>query len=169
MDYIRRENGFTLIEVMVVIIIIGVLSAMAIPKLVSSTENARRKADVATGHQVKAALDRYEVENGTYPTDLKSDSDIEGTVSCPSLIPKYISQLDKTTTQQNVTGSGSKGFGVVEITAGNNSSGFTIPADESSKPTNTIMIYLFGTGLGAEVRVYDGSLEKVLWSSTNYE
>lgn len=166
MNYIKRENGFTLIEVLVVIIIIGVLGAIAIPKLASSTENAQRKADVATAHQVKAALDRYEVENGTYPTDLTGSG---GVVSSASLIPTYISKLDNTTTQQNVVAEGGgKGFGVVKIEAEDNDSlGFSIPDTEDTAPTNTIMIYLFGDGLGAEVRVYDGGLEKVLWTSAD--
>lgn len=169
-SYIKRENGFTLIEVLVVIIIIGVIGAMAIPKLASSIENARQKADIATGHQVKAALDRYAVENGTYPTVLTADND--GKVSCASLIPKYISKLDKTTTQQNVTGSGSKGFGVFNIanTEEDDSSGFSMPSDtDVGSKTHTIMIYLFGNGLGAEVRVYDGNLTNVLWSSVDEE
>ena len=160
MNYIKRENGFTLIEVLAVIIIIGVLGAVAIPKLVSSTAYVRQKADVATAHEVKAALDRYQVENGTYPTDLTGSG---GVVSSASLIPKYISKLDKSTTQQNAADD-KKGFGVVSVAAVvADPMKMTIPDTK----TNTIMIYLNSNNLAAEVRAYDEGLANVLWTSAN--
>ena len=159
MNPIKRENGFTLIEVLAVIIIIAVLGAVAIPKLVSSTANARQKADVATGHQVKAALDRYQLENGTYPTDLTGTS---GVVSSASLIPKYISKLDTSTTQQ-AADAGKKGFGVASITAVSDPLVMAIPDTK----TNIIMIYMNSNDLVAEVQVYDQSLATLLWTSAN--
>lgn len=166
MDSSKRESGFTLIEVLTVVIIIGVLAAVAIPKFTSSTINARRKADVATAHQVKAALDRYQLENGAYlkTTELTVT---DGAVNCAKLIPKYISKLDKGTTQQVVEG-GNKGFGVdaLEVNA-SDSTQFVIPDPETGDITNTIMIYLSSNGLAAEVRVYDEKLEDVLWTSAN--
>lgn len=155
----KRENGFTLIEVLIVMIIIGVLSAIAVPKLAASTVSARQKADVATAHQVKAALDRYQLENGAYlkAADLTVTT---GSVTSAKLIPKYISKLDVTTTQQAVSGEGNKGFGTASL--GENNS---IPAIDTA--THTIMIYLSSDGLAAEVVVYDGGLAEVLWSSAN--
>ena len=162
MNHLKEKNGFTLIEVMAVIIILGVLGAIVIPKLTSSTTNARRKADIATAHEVKAALDRYQMEKGTYPKNTELTAS-EGTVTSSSLIPKYISKLDKSTTQQ-IVAEGNKGFGVVNIVAdATDPTKFTIPDTK----TNTIMIYLFGDGLGAEVRVYDEGLKDFLWTSAN--
>ena len=160
MNYIKREKGFTLIEVLVVIIIIGILGAIVIPKLTSTTADARRKADVATAHQIKGALDRYQLETGAYPknADLTVSA---GTVISPNLIPKYISKLDKSTTQQLVPEL-NKGFGVVNIVAD-----ATDPISIPDTKTNTIMIYLFGNGLAAEVRAYDEGLANVLWTSAN--
>ncbi|EGW40306.1 prepilin-type N-terminal cleavage/methylation domain-containing protein [Desulfosporosinus sp. OT] len=162
MNNIKGENGFTLIEVLAVIIIIGVLGAIVIPKLGSSTANARRKADVATAHEVKAALDRFQLETGMYPKD--DDLTVtEGTVTSPKLIPKYISTLDKSTTQQIVPEE-NKGFGVVKIEAdATDPTDIVIPDTK----TNTIMIYLFSDGFAAEVRAYDESLDNVLWTSAN--
>lgn len=159
MNYIKRDNGFTLLEVMAVIIIIGGLAAIAIPRLASSTVSARQKADVATAHEVKSALDRFQVENGAYPikgTDLTIE---DGQVSGTGFIPKYISKLDKSTTQQSVP-EANKGFGVA--TLGEN---YSIPNPDSV--TNLIMIYLSTDGLAAEVRAYDEGLKNVLWSSAN--
>ena len=162
MNFIKRENGFTLIEVLAVIIIIGVLGAIVIPKLTSTTANARRKADIATAHEVKAALDRYQLEMGSYPKNLDLTVSA-GTVISPNIIPKYISKLDKSTTQQIVP-EGNKGFGVVNIGADTTDpTKFIIPDTK----TNTIMIYLFGDGLAAEVRAYDEGLANVLWTSAN--
>lgn len=167
MNYTKGENGFTLVEVLAVIIIIGVLGAVAFSKMASSTTNARQKADVATGHQVKAALDRYELENGAYPTSSELEVNEDGAVVNPKLIPKYISKLDTTTTQQ-VVPAGSKGFGFDELKADtSDSSQYSIPESETGVSKNTIMIYLTSDGLAAEVRVYDETLKKVLWTSAN--
>ena len=162
MKYIKRENGFTLLEVLAVIIIIGVLGAVAIPKLASSAANARRKADVATAHEVKSAMDRYQVENGVYLKTGELTVSNDGIVVNAKLIPKYISKLDKSTTQQ-VVSDGNKGFGVAALTADADNTQFIIPDIK----TNTIMIYLSGNGLAAEVRAYDEGLNNVLWTSAN--
>ena len=63
-------TGFTLVEIMLVVIIIGVLAAMVIPRFAGRTEQAkvaRATADLAT---VALALDLYEFDLGTYPETL---------------------------------------------------------------------------------------------------
>lgn len=158
---IKRESGFTLIEVMAVIIIIAAMAAVAIPRLATSTVSARQKADVGTAHQVKAALDRYQIENGMYLKSAELSADSDGKVISTKLIPKYISKLDASTTQQNVPDGGKKGFGTASL-----ETDYSIP-DAKASVTNTIMIYLSSDGLAAEVRAYDETLTKVLWSSAN--
>lgn len=163
MNYLKRDKGFTLIEVLAVIIIIAGLAAIAIPKLVSSTANARQKADVATAHQVKAALDRYQVENGTYPKDLTA---ADGKVTAPGFIPNYISKLDESTTQQ--VAPGKEGFGVSALTAdASDETLYVFPDEETSPPTNLIMIYLSEDDSAAEVRAYNEELDQVLWTSAD--
>lgn len=158
-----KENGFTLIEVMAVVIIVAVLAAISIPKLVTSTVRARRQADVATAHELKAALDRYQLDYGAYPKT--SDVTVsDGAVVNAKLIPQYISKLDKSTTQQLVPDD-NKGFGVASLeVSATDPPQFSIP---DSTATNTIMIYLSDKGLAAEVRAYDDSLADVLWTSAN--
>ncbi len=66
-----NKKGFTLIEIMLVVIIIGVLSAMVIPRLVGRSEQARvaaARADIEAN--ISVALDLYELDNGTYPQSL---------------------------------------------------------------------------------------------------
>lgn len=65
------RNSFTLIEIMLVVIIIGVLVAMVAPRLVGRSEQARTaaaKADINAN--LATALDLYEVDVGRYPNEL---------------------------------------------------------------------------------------------------
>jgi general secretion pathway protein G len=64
----RRARGFTLIEIMVVIAILGILAALIVPKIVGRTDDARiaaAKTDIATLMQ---ALKLYRLDNARYPT-----------------------------------------------------------------------------------------------------
>jgi len=64
-----NKKAFTLIELMLVVIIIGVLAAMVMPRLVGRSEQARAsaaKADVSSN--IGLALDMFEMDNGRYPT-----------------------------------------------------------------------------------------------------
>lgn len=68
-----NKKGFTLIEIMLVVIIIGVLSAMVIPRLVGRSEQARMAAASADIEaNISVALDLYELDNGSYPDSLES-------------------------------------------------------------------------------------------------
>lgn len=154
----KAQSGFTLVEVLMVVVILAMLSAIAIPKVSASSDTARKNVDVATAHQVKAALDRYQVENGVYPKSTQMSADTEGTITSSVLIPKYISKLDANTTQQQAEGK--KGFGVAALGTDG-----TIPSTATT--TNVIMIYLDAQGSAAEVRAYDSKLENVLWTSAN--
>lgn len=153
----NAQSGFTLVEVLMVVFIIAMLSAIIIPKISASSEVARRNSDIATGHQVKSAFDRYQVENGRYPKSTEITGK-EGNISAPVLIPDYIAKLSADTTQQEAE-EGKKGFGI-GILATNGS----IPENVQ---THLIMLYLTTDGSAAEVRVYDASLTKILWSSAN--
>lgn len=155
---LHNERGFTLLEVMMVIVILAVLTAIATQKFASSAEMARRNADIATGHQLKTALDRYQVENGVYPKKAEVSITADGVVTATNFIPKYLSKLDKTTTQQKTTDT-QMGFGVADLPADG------VYLDNS---TNLVMIYLNDTGSGAEVRVFNDKLDTTaLWASAN--
>jgi general secretion pathway protein G len=62
------SRGFTLIEIMVVVVIMGILAALVVPKLMGRTDDARiiaAKQDIAT---VMQALKLYKLDNQRYPT-----------------------------------------------------------------------------------------------------
>ena len=64
----RTSSGFTLIELMLVVIIIGALVAMVLPRLAGRSEQARvgaARADIQSN--IATALKLYELDNGTYP------------------------------------------------------------------------------------------------------
>jgi len=66
-----NKKAFTLVELMLVVIIIGVLVAMVMPRLAGRTEQAKRtaaKADIEAN--IGSALDLYEVDNGSFPESL---------------------------------------------------------------------------------------------------
>lgn len=68
----RRDAGFTLIEIMLVVVIIGILAAVAIPNLVGKVGQAQSNAAASSIRAIENAVDLYEVDNGKLPDSLNS-------------------------------------------------------------------------------------------------
>jgi len=80
-----RRRGFTLIELMIVVVIIVALASMVVPRLSGRTEQAKRavaKADI--GSNISMALKLYELDNGNFPT---TEQGLNALVSAPSSSP----------------------------------------------------------------------------------
>jgi type IV pilus assembly protein PilA len=59
-----RNKGFTLVEIMIVVVIIGLLASMAIPAFQKVRTNSQDKAVLNNARQLSAASDQYYLENG---------------------------------------------------------------------------------------------------------
>lgn len=63
----RAQRAFTLVELLLVLVILGVLAAIVVPKFSGRTEQARQTAAVSQIATFGTALDAFEVDNGFYP------------------------------------------------------------------------------------------------------
>jgi general secretion pathway protein G len=66
----NREAGFTLVELMIVMLIIGVLAAVAIPSFISSIRNAKEAALKEDLHVLRDAIDSYTMDKNKAPQSL---------------------------------------------------------------------------------------------------
>ncbi len=80
----RRRAGFSLVELAVVVIIIGVLAAFGVPRMLKSVERSKAAEAFKYLSAVRASQERYQARQGTYAA-LLTDLDVEQTA------PKYFS------------------------------------------------------------------------------
>jgi general secretion pathway protein G len=64
----RRQSGFTLIEIMVVVVILAVLGALVVPKILENVDKARVTRAQSDIRAIQTALDLYRLDNFKYPT-----------------------------------------------------------------------------------------------------
>jgi general secretion pathway protein G len=81
----KKQNGFTLIEIMVVVVILGILGALVVPNILGRTGEARGTAAKSDIQSISNALDLYKLDNHIYPS---TDQGLEALVSKPSGYPE---------------------------------------------------------------------------------
>jgi general secretion pathway protein G len=64
----HRAGGFTLMEIMVVVVILGILAAVIVPRLAEQPEKARATKAQADIRQLESALEMYKLDNFYYPS-----------------------------------------------------------------------------------------------------
>ena len=80
----KKKCGFTLIEVMVVVVILGILAAMLVPQLMGRPDQAKAVKARTDIIAIENALDLYKLDNGTYPT---TDQGLLALIKKPSTPP----------------------------------------------------------------------------------
>ena len=65
---LKNDKGFTIIEIMVVIVILGLLIGVVGPRLIGRTDDARVSTAKMQIESLASALKMYKLDNGTYPT-----------------------------------------------------------------------------------------------------
>ena len=94
----RASGGFTLVEIMVVVVIIGILAVLVVPRVVGRSDDARiaaAKHDVAT---IQQSLKLYRLDNGRYPS---TEQGLQALVAKPQSAPvpanwrQYLDKLPK--------------------------------------------------------------------------
>jgi general secretion pathway protein G len=86
MRRVSAQGGFTLIEIMVVVLILGLLAALVVPKIVGRTDEARvtrAKADIKA---IESALNLFKIDNGFYPN---TGEGLQALVSAPPRARKW--------------------------------------------------------------------------------
>jgi general secretion pathway protein G len=76
----RNQRGFTLIEIMVVVVILGILAAVVVPRLLDRPEQARRTKAAVDMKGIEEALGLFKLDNGFYPS---TDQGLAALVSKP--------------------------------------------------------------------------------------
>lgn len=95
---LTQVRGFTLIEVMVVVIILGILAAIVVPKVMDRPDEARIAKARQDIRALESALNLYKLDNFVYPT---TDQGLDALVSKPSGTPepknwkRYMDRLPK--------------------------------------------------------------------------
>ena len=81
---IRTSRGFTLIEVMVVVVILAILAGIIVPRIMGRPEEAKRTKAQIDIKAIEEALNLYKLDNGEYPT---TDQGLQALVTKPTSDP----------------------------------------------------------------------------------
>ena len=81
----KRHQGFTLIEIMVVLVILGLLAAAVAPSIIGKADEARVKRAITDIKAISNALDLYKLDNYNYPS---TEQGLQALVSKPSGFPE---------------------------------------------------------------------------------
>jgi len=87
----RSQKGFTLVEIMIVVLIIGILLAIAVPNFIRARESSRAKSCVANLKQIESAKEQWAMDTKAAPNATPTAADLYGTTQyikttpvCPS-------------------------------------------------------------------------------------
>ena len=82
MNRIKKVKGFTLVEIMIVVLIIGILMAIAVPNFMKARQSSRQKSVISNLRQIDGAKERWAMETGKIQGD--------ACAGAADLVPEYI-------------------------------------------------------------------------------
>lgn len=135
------KKAFTLIEMLIVIVIIGILAAALIPRLLSVQGRARdtkRKADL---QQIGSALAIYKIDNATFPTTSGSTFVVLAPLLSGYLTATPTDPLQTSSVAGDIAGGYSTGYGYIAVTrAGVASNGSILLAQTEGDGASSNMV-----------------------------
>ena len=110
----KKQQGFTLIELMIVVAIIGILAAIAIPAYQDYTIRAQVSEGLNLAGGAKAAVSEYTMDRGVFPTD----NTIAGISAPGEIVGKYVTDVTVTNTATS---------GIITVNYGNDAHALLAP------------------------------------------
>ena len=90
-----QKRGFTLIEVLVVLIILGLIAAIIVPRITGRVDEAKIETTKIQLRAIKDALEQYKLDNGTYPTTEQGLRALVEKPTTPPEPPRWRQYLEK--------------------------------------------------------------------------
>jgi prepilin-type N-terminal cleavage/methylation domain-containing protein len=127
----KNSKGFTMVELMIVVSIIGLLAAIAVPKFGDMLEKAREGATKSGQSSIRSAIATYYADQGgVYPTTLDTNTSTVGGQSFPPYIPNYLNDLPpvKVTAKNRTNTAPGKGPGALALADYVTTGTYNVPA-----------------------------------------
>ena len=93
----KRKEGFTLLELLMVVIIIAILASIALPQYLKTTEKARMAEAISALSTIRQSQQRYKAENAVYAGDI-ANLDVDNPATSPGALFSYAVNCGKVNT-----------------------------------------------------------------------
>lgn len=81
MNRIRKQKGFTLVEIMIVVLIIGILMAIAVPNFIKARTNSQTRTCISNLRQIESAKEQWAMETGASASSTPTQTQLVGTAT----------------------------------------------------------------------------------------